>query len=705
MTTIAEATGQLPAPALVQDTTLQLSVAVGGALPAEDIDVLVTVTPPAGSSRVASDICCVIDVSGSMGAGAVIKSASLGSGSEESSGLSMLDVAKHGVKTVIKTLNAHDRLSLVSFNQEAVEVLPLTVMDEGGQKKAMAAVERLVVGGGTNIWNGLHTGLETLRTGTCSGRASLGHVMLLTDGQTRDREVTLPNLEAYRNSWERLPGTISTFGFGYNIDSELLCWLASAGEATYSFIPDPGFVGTVFINTMSNILVTMAREAHLDLEPEEGAEILAVKGGLTSLSTGSGVRVNLGTLQYGQSRDVIIRMKIPASVPGEAFVVGKVQYEIAAGVKQDSNTIEASANYVESDMCKVEPHAHRASFVEALKAVMDSRNDRCGSLQTAQAEMRRLAELVAMSQSAGQEFVQALLEDIKGQSTMALSSDEWFQRWGQHYLPSIMFAHKVQQCNNFKDPSVQLYGGELFKGIQQQADELFNTLPAPTPSRTSQISCSLWGASAILTASAPAAPQVSMAAFNDRCAGCINGTSLVSKACGAVCQLRDLIKGDKVLALGGTIAEVVCLVRTSFANGRAMLVSLPGGAQVTAHHPVYLDGAWRFPVDVAKPEDCACEAVYSVVLNGAPALMVGGMPCVALGHGLQEGAARHAFFGTTRVLDDLQDAPGFENGLVELQPSQVVRDPETGLVSAFDFGSHRQQLKKSLVCTESLAAP
>merc|ERR1712183_257062 len=197
----------------------------------------------------------------------------------------------------------------------------------------------------------------------------------------------------------------------------------------------------------------------------------------------------------------------------------------------------------------------------------------------------------------------------------------------------------------------------------------------------------------------------SMAAFNDRYAGCIHGCSLATLACGAVCQMKDLTKGDKVLALGGAIAEVVCLVRTSCTNGRAMLVSLPGGAQVTAHHPVYLDGAWRFPADLANSEECACEAVYSVVLNGAPALLVGGVPCVSLGHGLQEGAARHPFFGTTRVLDDLQDAPGFGNGLLELQPSLVVRDPETGLVSAFDFGSQRQQQKKSVACTQSLAAP
>mmetsp|Transcript_84192 Transcript_84192/g.158472 ORF Transcript_84192/g.158472 Transcript_84192/m.158472 type:complete len:92 (-) Transcript_84192:54-329(-) len=69
-----------------------------------------------------------------------------------------------------------------------------------------------------------------------------------------------------------------------------------------------------------------------------------------------------------------------------------------------------------------------------------------------------------------------------GQCTEALSRRDWFSKWGVHYLPSIMFAHRLQQCNNFKDPGVQCYGGKLFQEIRDDADDVFNNLPAPKPS-------------------------------------------------------------------------------------------------------------------------------------------------------------------------------------------------------------------------------
>lgn len=34
------------------------------------------------------------------------------------------------------------------------------------------------------------------------------------------------------------------------------------GSGTFAFIPDAGFVGTVFVNAMSNLLVTMAKDLH-----------------------------------------------------------------------------------------------------------------------------------------------------------------------------------------------------------------------------------------------------------------------------------------------------------------------------------------------------------------------------------------------------------------------------------------------------------
>ena len=155
-----------------------------------------------------------------------------------------------------------------TFESTARTVLPLTVMDVAGQLKAEEQLERIQAGGGTNIWNGLVSGLEALRTGAADGR--LEHMMFFTDGQSQERDKVIPNLLQYKQTYERLPGTISTFGFGYNVDSSLLVRLADAGEGSYSFIPDAGFVGTVFVNTLNNLFVTMTRETCLSLEEEEG---------------------------------------------------------------------------------------------------------------------------------------------------------------------------------------------------------------------------------------------------------------------------------------------------------------------------------------------------------------------------------------------------------------------------------------------------
>ncbi len=64
---------------------------------------------------------------------------------------------------------------------------------------------------------------------------------------------------------------MSTFGFGYNLDSILLEELAVEGDGMYAFIPDSSFVGTIFVNALSNLLTTAAYNMQLSLEPLNGA--------------------------------------------------------------------------------------------------------------------------------------------------------------------------------------------------------------------------------------------------------------------------------------------------------------------------------------------------------------------------------------------------------------------------------------------------
>jgi Mg-chelatase subunit ChlD len=326
-----------------------------------DVPVVVSVKTPDGAARTPSDIVIVLDVSGSMGQEATVMGAG---GASESNGLTLLDVAKHGVRTVVKNLQAQDRFSLVLFNNEANTAVPLTVMDEAGQKIVEDKLAEFDSGGGTDIWKGLAAALQELENAPAYEPARLAHVMLLTDGESQNRDQIVPNLCQFKEQKERLQGTVSTFGFGYNIDSALLIELAHAGDGTYSFIPDAGFVGTVFVNTLSNLLVTMAREACLMLEPKEGvAEIVSVRGGYIAEKTSWGMRVPIGTLQYSQTKDIVVIVRVSGDGP---YLSASADYE---GIGRIAMLVDPADGCRDVRAAEVEAHCYRSCFVEMLAKI------------------------------------------------------------------------------------------------------------------------------------------------------------------------------------------------------------------------------------------------------------------------------------------------------------------------------------------------
>lgn len=540
--------------------------------PYEDTPVLVRVESPALAERVPSCLCCVLDVSGSMGSEATIAPTA---GSTERQGLSLLDVAKHGVRTVINAMNDQDQLAIVTFNQAAITVMSLTVMDAAGRKLAEENLSALRAGGGTNLWAGLFDGLEAVRKNTIGG--TLSHIMLLSDGESNHREQILPNLLQYKAQYERLPGTINTFGFGYNIDSGLLVKLANIGDGSYAFLPDAGFIGTAFVNCVSNLLVTFAREVRLSIEPEEGCEILEVLGGYEVDEQSWGVSVKMGMLQYQQPRDVILRMK---TTKGGPFLLVSGNHEPVDRTGPLLVEFKAAEGEPAENKKEVMPQLVRCKLIEAMGSAMDenafhrsksrkssnsaienpptpnsgttrksglfgrlpsfkrtSTSDgssgpmtptnslssnafstgssvasREAAMSLAKGNIDRLIAEVKPDLSDEEPKIKGMYEDMTGQVSEAVSCQEYYTKWGRHYLPSIMFAHKLQQCNNFKDPGVQSYGGVLFNDLRDIADDIFCQLPPPEP--TAGVFARNFGAGA--GAGAVRGAPVNMAAYNDR---------------------------------------------------------------------------------------------------------------------------------------------------------------------------------------------
>lgn len=192
-------------------------------------------------------------------------------------GLTILDLVKHAVKTVIHTLGENDRLSIVAFDSVGFVAFPLSLMDAARKDKAVTALESLMPRDSTNIFAGLEAGLDSLRLAKPAASSRLARkkcVFLLTDGQPSESPPDGEERELLRyfDKHGRI-AAVSTFGFGYALkryafaflslslslthtNSDLLVGLANAGAGSFSFLPDAKVVGTCFVNAIANACKT-----------------------------------------------------------------------------------------------------------------------------------------------------------------------------------------------------------------------------------------------------------------------------------------------------------------------------------------------------------------------------------------------------------------------------------------------------------------
>ena len=582
------------------------------------------IVPKTSAIRTPVDLSFVIDSSGSMCGMTTVGDI------KESTGLSILDVTKHGVRTIMEVLCENDRLAIIEYNSIATVVCPLTYMNASGKALAGKALDSIESGGCTNLWDGLHKGMEELRM-NYTGRVS--HVMLLTDGQPNRNPPRghLPMLEMYVDMHPEFSCTVNTYGFGYSLDSELLDSIAHKMNGLYAFIPDSGFVGTIFINSIASILSTGASNATLLLE---GKDITSVEG-YDLQKTSWGGQIEIGDLPSDQIKTLIIY--------AESEVSAKLKYK-TNGEKRICDMKMEFINFLDDSM--------RCGLYALIRDCLKDRSN-----------TYKLQQLSNLFDECGgtPEYIEALKKDLNGQVTDGLT-DEYFNKWGKHFLLSLSRAHLRQQCLNFKDFGVQFYGGDLFKQIRDEADTAFNKLPVPK--------------SKVYRGVTPA----TMSSYNYSGGGCFDGEGLVKMADGSIRSIKELFKGDIVCSLNST-AKVVCLIQTYYHY--QIEVCTINGIKITPWHPVFID-KWIFPANVAAIKHESIDYVYNVVLDKGHTLDINGLTCITLGHGMKGDVVEHAFFGTDAVINDLKKFDGYYEGFVQLNEECMQRGEDGRVCSIED---------------------
>jgi len=277
-------------------------------------------------------------------------------------------------------------------------------------------------------------------------------------------------------------------------------------------------------------------------------------------------------------------------------------------------------------------------------------------------------------------YIKDLMVDLTGEIHSAFADSSAYSKWGRHYLPSLRCAHYLQQCNNFKDPGVQHYGGDLFKTIRSLGDQVFLSLPPPTPSKPVYSGSSSSYGGGYSSHSSHSAPLQSMSSYYSNSVPCFAGQCTVLMGNGSLSLVQSIKKGDIVMTQHGA-SKVVCVVKTHCFNNQTELVEFPSGLIITPWHPIRLNNKWIFPANIQKPSIQPCEAVYSFILTSGHTMYINEIECCTLGHNMTGPIISHSYLGTNAVLDDLSKTSGFPSGLIELHAGCLQRDKQTNLIS------------------------
>ena len=672
-----------------------------------DEGVLISVKPPKTPAEkiphVPVDIVLVIDVSGSMHWSAPLPDTQ-DHEEKESAGLSVLDLTKHAARTILAPLNENDRLALVTFSADARIVQELTFMNKKGKNDISAKIESLVHEGSTNLWSGIKTGLSVFENASINNNVQ--GMFVLTDGMPNHMcppqgYVTKlkPMLASMAASRPQVP-SIHTFGFGYDMRSDLMQSIAEVGNGNYAFIPDAGMIGTIFVHAMANLCSTFCTDAELEIQTSNSVMLQCPTVFNIERPDLNTLILSLGSLQYGQSRDVVITSKKAGKRP----IIVRATLEYKNRMSDQSTKISATLNKVSARLPQAvsDYHVFRSqlcAFLAAFfpiqangehSALSDDKNS--FNFEHARSQMDSLVMRIEASARLDDVNIQSILSELAGdepagQIAKAVSTKgkvNFYQRWGRHYLPSLLHAHARQVCNSFKDPGPLRYGVDspLFVKCRDEMDTAFENLPPPKPTRPPTRKAD---------GTYVAHKHVSsMARYHRSSNPCFEAQSEVRMGDDSSLAVKNLAPGMEVWT-PHRVRKVVAVVRTApRPNGKDELCRI-GDLWVTPYHPIHLNGSWVFPADVAD-ESKGCQSnVYSVLLaysnnSDAHSIQIGGQRCTTLGHGVRQGdsdARAHAFFGShVKVVRSLRKLPKDKNG--QLVSAGVSRHPNTGLVCGFN---------------------
>lgn len=230
----------------------------------------------------------VLDRSGSMAAGSLLS-------------------ALEAIDSLLGRLAPEDRFGLVTFDDEVqVPVAAGRLEDAAGARQALRQVHP---GGMTNLGGGLLRGIQEAHRVSGPGGATL---VLLSDGHANQGVVDHTKLGDFASGAARDGIATSTIGIGLGYDEDLLDAVARGGQGNAHFAEHGDEAGAHLASEVDGLLEQSVQALSLAVRPTESVSEVRIFNDLPTSAIEGGFMVELGDLNAGETRRVLLEVDVPA---------------------------------------------------------------------------------------------------------------------------------------------------------------------------------------------------------------------------------------------------------------------------------------------------------------------------------------------------------------------------------------------------------
>lgn len=249
-------------------------------------------------------------------------------------------------RMLVRRLRADDEIHIVAYGSRATEAHELGRVGDGAS--ALDALGSIDVGGGTHIEAGLRMAYAAAARADSSTR---GLVILLSDGVPTHGAFDAGELGGLADMAARQSGcTTSVIGLGTEFDARLLRRVARAGRGGYHVSASADALARSLVTELEAHARAAARRVSLRVSLPAGAELVDFEDGEAGAArVDGGVALDLPSLDAGEERRLVVRVRLPASSRAGLAARVELEYSGLGGTRvraQRALTVSRGPDYV-----------------------------------------------------------------------------------------------------------------------------------------------------------------------------------------------------------------------------------------------------------------------------------------------------------------------------------------------------------------------